>query len=409
MATTGTTSKRSDPRFWYLWSATVISGLGDGVRFAAFALFAAVLTRDPLAVALVTVAGQLPWLLVGPFTGVVVDRFDRVRTLWLCELGRAATMGAFTLVTVLEGVGIAVLVGTAFLLSCLDTVADNLSQAITPSVAGSRSLDSVNSLLFGGQMVTTEFIGTPIAALLFAWAYALPFAVDTVTFLASALLIVALGRRLPSEPRAPAAARRPVTADTADAVRWLLRHRPLRSLCLLMGVLNFAIVGVLGIAVLYALEVLHVSPAVYGLLLALVAVGGLLGLVVTPALSARIGARRTLLLAFALCPAPLLVAGLTSLPWVAAPALLLVGAAASLGGVVSTTLRLQLIPTESYGRVNAAYRLFVNGLAPLGAFAGGLVAQQFTLRTPFFVASAATAVLVVAGPRLLRGLRAGEE
>ncbi|WIX93021.1 MFS transporter [Amycolatopsis sp. DG1A-15b] len=405
MAATGTTSKRSDPRFWYLWSATTVSGLGDGVRFAAFALFAAVLTRDPLLVALVTVAGQLPWLLAGPFTGVVVDRFDRVRTLWLCELGRTALMGAFTLVTVLGGVGIAVLAGTAFLLSCIDTLADNLSQAITPSVAGSRSLDSANSLLFGGQMVTTEFIGTPIAAFLFAWAAALPFAVDTATFLLSALLIAALGRRLPPVPRPPRTARRPVLADTAGALRWLLRHPLLRSLCLLMGVLNFAIVGVLGIAVLYALEVLHVSPAMYGLLMALIAVGGLLGFAVTPALSARIGARRTLLLAFALCPGPLLVAALTSAAWVAAPALLLVGAAASLGGVVSTTLRLRVIPAETYGRVNAAYRLFVNGLAPLGAFAGGLAAQQFTLRAPFFVAAAATAALVVFGPRLLRGLR----
>lgn len=405
MATTGTTSKRSDPRFWYLWSATTVSGLGDGVRFAAFALFAAVLTRDPLLVALVTVAGQLPWLLAGPFTGVVADRFDRVRTLWLCELGRTALMGAFTLVTVLGGVGIAVLAGTAFLLSCIDTLADNLSQAITPRVAGSRSLDSANSLLFGGQMITTEFIGTPIAAFLFAWAAALPFAVDTATFLLSALLIAALGRRLPPVPRPPRTARRPVLADTAGALRWLLRHPLLRSLCLLMGVLNFAIVGVLGIAVLYALEVLHVSPAMYGLLMALIAVGGLLGFAVTPALSARIGARRTLLLAFALCPGPLLVAALTSAAWVAAPALLLVGAAASLGGVVSTTLRLRVIPAETYGRVNAAYRLFVNGLAPLGAFAGGLAAQQFTLRAPFFVAAAATAALVVFGPRLLRGLR----
>ncbi|MBE8523848.1 MFS transporter [Amycolatopsis sp. H6(2020)] len=403
--TSRTTSKQSDPRFWYLWSATTISGLGDGVRFAAFALFAAVLTRDPLPVALVTVAGQLPWLLVGPFSGVVVDRFDRVRTLWLCELGRTALMGTFTLVTVLGGVDIAVLAGTAFLLSCIDTLADNLSQAITPDVAGSRSLDSANSLLFGGQMVTTEFIGTPIAAFLFAWAYAVPFAVDTATFLVSALLIIALGRRFPQAPRTPATARRSVAADTADAFRWLLRHPLLRSLCLLMGVLNFAVVGVLGIAVLYALEVLHVSPVLYGVLMALIAVGGLLGFVVTPALSARIGARRTLLLAFALCPGPLLVAALTSEAWVAAPALLLVGAAASLGGVVSTTLRLRLIPAETYGRVNAAYRLFVNGLAPLGAFAGGLAAQQFTLRAPFFVAAAATATLVVAGPRLLRGLR----
>ncbi|MGV9419744.1 MFS transporter [Streptomyces sp. NPDC003674] len=394
-------SSRDDRAFWHLWCATGVSGLGDGVRFAAFALFAAVLTSDPLLVSLVTVAGQLPWLCVGPFAGVLVDRFDRRGTLWACDVARAAVMACFTVLTLMDRVDITTLTVTAFLLSSIETLADNLSQAITPEVIGSRSLDSANSWLFGGQFITSEFLGTPLGTLLFSMTYALPFTVDAVTFALSAALILRI-RGSGARP-APRTAR-PVVADMADGVRRLLRHRVLRPLCLLMGMLNFAVLGVLGVAVLYALEVLRVGQTTYGLLMTVVAVGGLIGLFVAPVLAARIGHGRTLLVAFALCPLPLVVGGATSDPLVAAAALLFVGVSVSLGNVVTTTVRQTLIPPGMFGRMNAAYRLFVNGLAPLGAFAGGIVAQQYSLRAPFYLAAAVCVLLVLAAPRLLRDL-----
>lgn len=55
-----------------LWSATMLSNLGDGIRKAALPLLVAALTADPVAVAGVTVAGRLPWLLFGLFAGAIV-------------------------------------------------------------------------------------------------------------------------------------------------------------------------------------------------------------------------------------------------------------------------------------------------------------------------------------------------
>jgi hypothetical protein len=49
--------------YWKLWTATTISNLGDGVRFAALPLLAVTLTRDPVLVAGTIFASQLPWLL----------------------------------------------------------------------------------------------------------------------------------------------------------------------------------------------------------------------------------------------------------------------------------------------------------------------------------------------------------
>lgn len=50
--------------FRRLWLSSAVSNLGDGVRLTALPLLAAAVTRDPVAVAAVSVAAELPWLLV---------------------------------------------------------------------------------------------------------------------------------------------------------------------------------------------------------------------------------------------------------------------------------------------------------------------------------------------------------
>jgi MFS family permease len=61
---------------------------------AALPLLAATLTRDPLAVSVVTVAGWLPWLLFALPAGAVVDRLDRRRVMWAVDTARALVVAA---------------------------------------------------------------------------------------------------------------------------------------------------------------------------------------------------------------------------------------------------------------------------------------------------------------------------
>jgi MFS family permease len=382
------------PRFAYgygrLWAATAASGFGDGTRTAALAVYAATLTHDPFAVALVAMAGKLPWTCVGPFAGALVDRLDRWRTLWICDVARVLVTGALVLLILTDQAGITVLAVISFLLTSITTLAENLSQAVVPDVAGGGSLDSANSRLMGGQLVSSEFLGAPLGTALFALGQPVPFAVDTLSFAVSAVLVFSI--RPPGARPAPIAAgrltARAVVSETADGIRWLWRHRVLRTVCVLVGALNFAVVAVLSIAVLYALNVLHISQRAYGLLLAVLAVGGLAGVLLAPLVTRAIGRARTLQLAFALCPLPFLIAGLTSLPLLAAGALAFVGAAISLATVVTTSLRQSLVPGELFGRVNGGYRFVVNGVSPLGGVAGGALAEAAGLRAPFLFAAA---------------------
>ncbi|MEV6032880.1 MFS transporter [Nonomuraea sp. NPDC052116] len=397
--------------FWLLWLATLISGLGDGVRFVALPLLAATVTRDPVLIASVTVAGQLPWVVVGPVTGVLTDRLNRRRLVWQVAVFQAVLMGVFAVSVAGGAAGVAVIAVAAFLLASSETLSLNLSAALIPELVDERRLSSANSWVQGGQFVMSDFVGLSIGAVLFGFAPLLPFAVDSVTFAVAALLLLAMGRSGKPTEAVPKVTLAVVRADLAEGMRWLLRHRLLRTLCGLIAVSNFAVVGVTAIAVLYALEVLRVDRTTYGLLMVIVAVGGLAGLVTAPWLSKRLGYGGVLRVTFALMPVPFFATGLTATPLVAAFSFFFVGASISLGNVVSISLRQELVPAEMFGRVNSFYRLLALGLGPLGGACAGVLADRFGLHAPFLLGGALLTVTVLAAVPLLseRAVTAAKE
>ena len=408
--------------YWYLWWAALISGAGDGVRSGALPLVAAALSRRPEAVASVWFAGGLPFVLVGPFTGVLTDRWrDRRRVLRGCDLVSAVLVAVFAALVADGAADIALLVGLNFLLGSVQTLRDNAALAVIPEVVPVERLDAANGRVQGAQMLTIDLLGPPAGALLVALPAGVPFLLDSASFAAAAVLVSGLAASSVAVSAATRGARRraaatamsaaPVQApdgttasgilgEVADGLRWLWRHRLLRTLCLLVGVSGMAVTTVVSIAVLYALQVLHVGRDMYAVLLAVVATGGVAGALLAPALSARLGRGAVLRIAFALGPPAFLAAAVTSTPLVAALALTGVGAAVGLTNVVTVSLRQSLVPAELRGRVNASYRLVAVGLTPVGAVLGGLLAEFWGLRTPLFAGAVLFAVGLLVALRL---------
>ncbi len=77
-----------------------------------------------------------------------------------------------------------------------------------------------------------------------------------------------------------------------------------------------------------------------------------------------------------------------------------------IGGVASITLRQRVI-TEGYlGRVAGIFRFLIVGAAPLGALAGGFLADGIELRTPFLMAAGLQLLAIsLIGARLSRAIR----
>jgi MFS family permease len=376
-----------------LWVAGAVSSLGDGAYAAAIPLLAVAFTAQPAQVAGVSTATFLPWLLFSLHAGVLADRYDRRRLMWMAQAVQAGAVAAAALVATLPGGRIWMLYVTSFVLGAAETVFGNCSQTVLPAIVGREHLETANGRQYASQTVAEQFVGPPLGSLLFAAALpatrSLPFWLDALSFAVSAVLIARIRLSRPADKPGPAPARRPMRQDIAEGLRWLGRHRLLRTLALLLAVTNLA--GQLGYStfVLFARDELHVGARGYGVLLTATAVGGVLGGVASRRIVARLGTRRAILLGSGLGTAAAAAVGL--LAHNAAVMVVCMALSAFAGtqwNVATVSLRQRIIPDRIQGRVNSVYRLAGWGALPIGATLGGVIASSAGLRAPWYIAAA---------------------
>jgi MFS family permease len=378
-----------------LWTASTISNLGDGVTLVAGPLLAASLTRDPALVAGLTFAQQLPWLLFSLVSGALVDRLDRRRVMAMVDFFRAGIIGILGL-TVLSGwASIPLMYAVFFLLGTAETLFANASLAILPSVVSKDYLEKANGRLFAAELVANDFAGRSLGGVLFAVAASIPFLIDAGTFAASAALILALQGRF-RVPRSEGIAEKTLVGEISDGLVWLLRHRLLFALAIMLGAGNLTFSATYSILVLFADEVLNLSSVGYGLLMTTGGIGGVLGSLFAERIGYLFGTGRTLFLTMLLQGPVFAAIALSGNPFVVGAMIALLGVAAFIWNVLTFALRQVLVPDELLGRVTSCYRLLGVGSGAFGALIGGLLARELGLAAPFWFAAAVMAVVAVA-------------
>jgi MFS family permease len=135
--------------------------------------------------------------------------------------------------------------------------------------------------------------------------------------------------------------------------------------------------------VLFAQDVLGLSEAAYGFILATGALGGIAGSLTAKPLSERFGAGAILTADAVFSGIGFAGIGLSSSPITVGLMFVLISMSTMFGNVIIISLRQAIIPDHLLGRVASAYRLVVLGALPLGAFVGGVVARGTDLVTPF--------------------------
>ena len=369
------------PAYHRLWWATALSNLGDGIRAAALPLLAAALTKDPVAVAGVAIAGQSPWLIFGLFAGGVVDRFDRRRLTVLVDVARVTLLVALVVALSLGIAGIAMVYAVAFFCGIGETLRDTATVTLLPPLVNDADLDRANGGLVNAEVAGNELVGPPIGGYLFGVAMVLPFAINGGTLALAAALIFSLPNIFTPKPRS-AARKGQLWRDTLEGLRWLTRHRHLRLLLILAGLFALMDSAWFAILVLYVPQILGLPEWGYGVLLGVGAIGGLAGGYFAARITRSIGSTAALTTCLASAALGQLMLGVTTSAIVAALGLALTSAAFGVWAVVARTLRQRLTPPELLGRVSSASMTVGMGAAPLGALIGGLLAAQWGLTAP---------------------------
>ena len=377
--------------YWKLWSASVITNLGDGMSAVAYPWLASAVTRDPVHIALIGVATRLPWLLFSLPAGVITDRVDRRRLIAVMDWFRAALTLAVAVAVLagqsvipdpidvaagtadppaVAGLYLALLYVSALLLGSAEVLRDNAAQTLMPALVSTEDLERANGRLWGAEMVSNSFVGTPLGGILAGIALSLPFFIDAGSFAIAAALVFAIGG---SFRAAEAGARAGMRAELAEGLRWLWRNVLLRNLAIFLGVANALSTMAFATYVLFAQESLGLDAGGFGVVLTGAAVGGIAGSLAASPLSRWLGPGASLFLSLGGSALGYVLVAVTDQAWVVWLMMAATTFLAMVWNVITVSLRQTIIPDRLLGRVNSVYRFFGWGMMPIGAAAGGAV------------------------------------
>jgi predicted MFS family arabinose efflux permease len=369
---------------------------------AALPLLATSVTTDPRLIAGVAVAERLPWLVFILPGGAWADRVDRRRLRIRLDTARAVVMLALATFVITDEVSIAVIYVVAALLASAEAVVDSSSMALVPAMVDDSDLERAGGLLSSTELATNGLIGPPLGGLLFGVAMVTPFAIDAASFAAAALIMALVSGTYTTASREDQ--RRAMRHDIAEGFRWFWQRRMLRNLALISTALGTASYIGTAILVLFARQTLGLSNFGYGLLLVPGAIGGIAGSLLAPRLTDY---PLRLVLSASIVIAGICIWTMSTLTIAVLVGLLsgLSAAAVLVWNVLTVALRQRVIPDHLLGRVGASYRFLVYLGMPFGALLGGLLANQFGLRSALAVNGIALTVIGLAIPLLLRDSR----
>jgi predicted MFS family arabinose efflux permease len=217
-----------------------------------------------------------------------------------------------------------------------------------------------------------DLVGQPLGGVLFAIAPALPFAVDSVSYLVSGGAVAAIRTRLQGE-RAATVDR--LRSRIAEGVRFVRRSAFLRETVVIVGWINLVFNGSFLVVIVRA-QRLGGSPGQIGLMLAALGAGGILGALAAPGIQRRLSGRVVLVaIAWLWTGLGVVLAFAPSLAWLAVLvfALNLFGAPYN---VVIAARMYQLVPEQIFGRVRSVGRIVAWGTIPIGTLLGGVLAER---------------------------------
>lgn len=298
---------------------------------------------------------------------------------------------------------------TAFLFGLAEVLRDNTAQTMMPAVVEGKDLEKANGRMWSAESLTNSFIGPPLGSFIISIAIFLPFFVDAATFFIAAALIASMKPTVKSFQPEQKSGPMNFRAEIREGFTWLWRHELLKPMAIILGLLN-GIAALSGaIFILFAQEVLNTTVFIFAVLGTAAAVGGILGGLLGPKVSEKIGRARSLALALFAMPLMTLLVGLSSLWYFAWVFIAIETFTAVLWNVVTVSLRQSLIPSHLLGRVNSVYRFFAWGTIPIGTLLGGALVtalqsglgRQMAFRSIYFTGATLGFLLFIYALRVL--------
>ncbi len=381
------------------------------VALASFVLFSPQRQPDAASIATVLAITLLPFSLLGPFVGVVLDRCSRRQILVVVDLCRSVLC-----------LGLAALVSTGLRTAAVETVfyglvllAMSLNRFLLAALSASlpHTIDADEYMVANSVVPTVGPAGALIGVglgtgLRLLLGRSMPdYSANAVLFTAAAagfVVSVLLALRIPRDRLGPDVEEptqsRDVVHGLAEAIRHL-RERSAAGIGLLTIGAHRVVYGVVTVSMIlvyrnyfHTLDEVDAAIADLGLLVVVTGAGFVLAAAVTPIGTARLGVRRWLVVSLAASGVLQVLPGAIYAPVPLLVAAFLLGVTAQNVKICVDTLVQAHVDDELKGRVFVLYDMVFNLALVIAALVGALILPPDGRSVPVLVVLAACYLLV---------------
>ncbi len=349
-----------------------ISLIGTWMQQVALAWLVFELTGSSFWLGVVGFCGQAPALVLAPFAGVFVDRWNRLRLLLLTQTLMMLQAFALAALALTGRANVPWVLGLSVFLGVLNVFDMTARQAFYTEMV-ERPEDLANAIALNSSMVNgSRLVGPALAGLLLAETSAgVCFLVNGVSYLA--VLAALLAMRLVPRPRPRHRGR--VLAGLREGLAYALGFAPIRAILLLLALVSLMGMSYSVLLPVFAQDVLGGGAYTFGLLGAAAGVGALVGALQLAARPTVLGLGRWIALMPALFGAALIGFSFSKTLWLSLPLLMMAGFAMMVQMASSNTVLQTIVEEDKRGRVMSLYTMAFLGTAPLGSLLAGWLAE----------------------------------
>ncbi len=364
------------------------------------------LTGSAFLLGLVSFAGQIPILFLGPVAGVWVDRLNRHRVLVITQV-----------LSMLESFALAGL-ALAHVITVNEIIWLNLFQgAVNAFDMPARQAfvfemvedpaDLGNAIALNSSLVNAaRLIGPSIAGLIIALMGEGPcFLIDGFSYIAVILSLLAMS----VAPRPPKPEEQSVWSELREGWAYVRGFRPISSILLLLTLISLVGMPYTALMPIFAGKILHGGAHTLGFLMAAVGVGALVGAVRLAARQTVLGLGRVIPMTAAGFGASLFAFAASHHLWLSLGLLVVTGFCFMQQMAASNTILQTIVENEKRGRVMSFYAMAFQGVAPFGSLiagaAAGRIGAPYTLMMGGALCVAGAALFAVQLPAIRQIIR----
>jgi MFS family permease len=360
-----------------------ISVIGTWLTRFATVWMAYDLTGSALVLGLVGFFGQAPTSILAPFAGVMIDRWNRHRTIIVTQIAAMLQSAALAFFAWTHTMTVWRLIALGAVQAVINAFDMPARQSFLGQMIEDRA-DLPNAIALNSSMVNAARLLGPVvaAALVAGWGPAGCFTIDAASYLAVIGSLLAL--RVRPQP-APARSRR-VLADLAEGLRYVWHFPLVRAVLLLLAsssVLGGAYTTLLPVI---AATTLHGGPHTLGILMGSAGCGALAGALYLASRTSVLGLTAVIGRCALGLGAGLVAMELASQVAIAVPLLFVVGMSMMMQMAATNTLIQSIVDDKMLGRVISLYAVSFFGGAPIGSLLEGTLANQVGAIHTFAVA-----------------------